>query len=498
MARLKHRIRKIVRDWSAAVLGVTALAVGVGVYVREAREPTFRYRMSAGSVLGMRHQIARRLAAGAASRGVRIDLIGTSGSEDALDRLSAGTLDLALVQGGLGLERRTEARQVVPLHVEPLHLLVKGEIHDEVSRHLAALRGKTVNVSQVGSGTYDLSREVLGFAGLGSGRDGGEGDCTVTTWSYKQLEEEKDRAKLPDAAFMVSSLPSPVAKFLIARHGYRLVPLRFGEAFALDPLPSDGPSPTGGGIAAVVEKFQIVNTLIPAFTYGVEPGVPEQALPTFGTRLLLVARADVDARAVERLLDAVFATEFSQTARPPLDTKLLEFAPELRWHPGTLDYLRRNQPLIAGDVVDFLEKGVSLTGAILGGLFFLWHWLRQRYRRRRDLGFGSYMAKVTAIERQALKLELGAMLDLKELVLIQAEISGLKSEALEKFAEGELGGEELMSSFLTHVNDARNYIARLILHERDSLEDQALSQNRTPQALWYEAVGGWTAPESDE
>jgi hypothetical protein len=51
-----------------------------------------------------------------------------------------------------------------------------------------------------------------------------------------------------------------------------------------------------------------------------------------------------------------------------------------------------------------------------------------------------------------------------------------------------------MSSFLTHVNDARNYIARLILHERDSIEDQAASQNRTPQSLWNEAVGVWTAP----
>ena len=229
------------------------------------------------------------------------------------------------------------------------------------------MRGKTVNVSQVGSGTYDLSLEVLRFAGLRSGLDGGEGDCTVTTLSYGQLEEEEDRAKLPDAVFMVSSLPSPVARFLIARHGYRLVPLRFGEAFSLDPFPSDGSSAPGGGISAVVEKFQIVNTLIPAFTYGVEPGVPEQALPTFGTRLLLVARADVDARAVERLLDAVFATEFSQTARPPLDAKLLEFSPELEWHPGTIKYLQRNKPLIAGDVVDFLEKGVSLTGAILGG-----------------------------------------------------------------------------------------------------------------------------------
>ena len=303
---------------------------------------------------------------------------------------------------------------------------------------------------------------------------------------------------MPDAVFMVSSLPSPVARFLIARHGYRLVPLRFGEAFSLDPFPPDGSSAPGGGNLRGGREIPDRQHPDPRVHLRRGAGGPRKALPTFGTRLLLVARADVDARAVERLLDAVFAAEFSQTARPPLDTKLLEFSPELEWHPGTIKYLQRNKPIIAGDVVDFLEKGVSLTGAILGGLFFLWQWLRQRYRRRRDLGFESYMSKVTAIERQVLKLELGAMLDLKELVHLQAEISRLKSEALEKFAEGELGGEELMSSFLTHVNDARNYIARLILHERDSLEDQAASQNRTPQALWTEAVGGWTAPESDE
>lgn len=496
MARWK-RIRKLVRDWVAAVVGLTALAVGLLLYAREPRRQTFDYRMTAGSFQGRRHQIAKRLAAGTLPE-VRIKLIQTSGSKEALELMGAKELDLALIQGGLGVGDREVIRQVVPLHVEPLHMLVKGELHEEVSRHLAALRGKTVNLSEVGSGTHELAMEVLKFAGLTPRLEDGSGNYTATTWSYERLEMERDRSKMPDAVFMVSSLPSPVAKALIARHGYRLVPLQFGEAFSLDALTGDGPSAEGGGATEVVERFQIVETVIPAYTYGVEPGVPAQPLTTIGTRLLLVAREDLDERAIERVLDAVFSTEFSQTARPPLDAKLLESSPEPGRHPGTNQYLTHHKPLVTGDVVDSLEKWASLTGAILGGLFFLWHWLRQRYRRTRDLGFESYMSKVTALERQALTFELGATLNLKELVHIQAEISRLKSEALEKFAEGELGGEELMSSFLTHVNDARNYIARLILHERDSLEDQALSQDRTPEALWYEALGGRTAPESDD
>jgi hypothetical protein len=37
---------------------------------------------------------------------------------------------------------------------------------------------------------------------------------------------------LPDAIFPVSSLPSPLADFLIESREYRLVPLPFGEALS--------------------------------------------------------------------------------------------------------------------------------------------------------------------------------------------------------------------------------------------------------------------------
>jgi hypothetical protein len=65
----------------------------------------------------------------------------------------------------------------------------------------------------------------------------------------------------------------------------------------------------------------------------------------------------------------------------------------------------------------------------------------------------------------------------------------IKGEALERFAEGELDGEELMSGFLAHASDARDFVMRLILHERDNLEEHARAQCRPAEALWIEAVG---------
>jgi hypothetical protein len=163
--------------------------------------------------------------------------------------------------------------------------------------------------------------------------------------------------------------------------------------------------------------------------------------------------------------------------------------PEYPLNAGTEQYRELNKPVLAGDVIDLLEKGTSLAGAILGALFFLWQWLRQRLRRKRELGFESYMLKVAAIDEQALALEMDARLEIKELLKLQAELCRIKNEALARFAEGKLEGGELLSGFVSHVNDARNYLNRLILHERDNLEDQAVKERRTPESVWTEAIG---------
>ena len=478
-----RRVRRVLRDWAVAVLGIAALGVAAFLVVRQPPERAFRLTISAGSARGARHLLAQALAEQARRRGVFLDQQPTAGSEEALDRVDSGALHLALVQGGLDVGPRRNVRQVTALGVEPLHLLVKEELHPDVSRHLGALRGRVVNLGEPESGTHALASAVLQFLGLAPG----PGGYTPSTLSYAQLLDATDRNTLPDAVFTVSLPPSPIAKHLAARHRFRLVALPFASAFALDE-PDDAPP------GRRIVRSEVADTLIPAFTYGVDPPVPAETSHTLGTRLLLVAHKDVSPEAIGRLLDVALTTHVSRLAQAGPDPRLVDLPSALPAHDGTRAYLERNKPLIAEDVIDLLEKEVSIAGVVAGGLFFLWQWLRRQVRRRHDLGFGHYLRRVLDVERRAQALESSAVIDLAELLRLQDELGRLRSEALERFVEGELGGEELMSGFLAHAGDARGYLTRLILHVREHLEDEGLAQGRPARALWQEALAPTAAP----
>ena len=310
--------------------------------------------------------------------------------------LETGQVDVALVQGGLEMADLPHLRQVTALYVEPLHLLVKEEIHGAVARSLTGLRGKVVNLGEVGSGVNVLAAEILEFSGLNP-----ESDVIVRHLGYHELEREADRSRLPDAVFAVSTLPSPMVRHLVTKHAYRLVALPFFEAFTLRALDRDLHSPQRHGEAAIrVDRRHLYDVRIPAFVYMVEPGVPPEPIHTIGTRLLLLARSDVAPDAVGRLLDVIFNSPFAQAIRPALDAKLLDLPPELPWHDGTTEFVRRNSPLIAGDFIDLLEKEVSIVGVLAGGVFCLIQWLRRRYRWRRERGFEAYIVKVADVERR--------------------------------------------------------------------------------------------------
>jgi TRAP-type uncharacterized transport system substrate-binding protein len=485
------RWRKRYRDGALAVLGLVAIGTALFFAFYRPRERPVWLRMTAGQAGGTRHRIAQELRREAIHRRLMIEVRPTAGSEEALIELQAGRIDVALVQGGLEMTAGPAIRQVAALHVEPLHLLVKEEIHRGVAGNLAALRGKVIDLGDAGSGTRVLAGEVLSFSGLTPHRD-----FVVSQLSYAELRREPDRSRLPDAVFTVSTLPSPIVRHLVTKHHYRLVALPFLEAFALGALDREESPPGPPDERAIrIDRRHVYDAMVPAFVYEMDPGVPPEPIHTLGTRLLLVARRDVSPGTVGRLLEVVFNSPFAQVIHPPLETKLLDIPPELPWHDGTTDFVRRNSPLIAGDVIDLVEKEVSIIGVLAGGILCLVQWLRRRIRWRRDRGFEAYILKVAEAERQALELSRAPALDLAALLQLQEDLARIKGEALQRFADGELDGEELMSGFLAHVSDARDFLVRLILHERDNLEDQARAQRRRPEALWVEAVGVAAGPE---
>jgi TRAP-type uncharacterized transport system substrate-binding protein len=475
---VRTKLAKFAWKWAAPLAGVAALALAFFFYFYSPGDKRYHLRITAGNKIGMRHQLGLNLQNEVAHHHCALEFFPSVGSEQALDWVDTRKVDLALVQGALSPVGRPNVRQVATLHVEPMHLLVKRELFAAAASSLTALRTRTVDLEAVGSGTHALATAILSFAGLEPrDRDPAQGYIAFSL-DRQHLFEETDFGRLPDAVFLVSTPPSPTVAYLVTRHGYRLVPLPFAEAFAMRSLASVAKDGEEGAAGEPIVMGRVQATTIPAFTYGVEPSVPEKPMATLGTRLLLVAHKDVHPRAVYQLIEATYAADFGQIVHPPLDAKLMELPPEFPWHAGALLYQRRNAPLLSGDVMDSAHKGFAIFAAAASGLFVLWQWLKQRGQLVRDKGFNKYISQMTRIEEQVMQSERGRPLSLEQLLALREQVCRLKAQALDRFAEGELAGKELLGGFLVHVNDVRDYLTCVIRRHEDRRKEQMINGDR--------------------
>ena len=416
-----------------AFVALAAFAVALVLLVTRLNRATYTLRISAGDAQGQRHHMAVALAKRARREGLILKIVPTEGSSVMRGMMQDGKLDLALVQGGLG--NAEGLTQVAALTVEPLHLLIRPGL--ERQDIAVALRGKTVNLSTMGSGTRKIALEVLGFAGLKPR------DYRDSGLSYEELERLPP-AKLPDAIFTVSLLPSPVVQNLVTRAGYRLMPIRFGASLGL-------------------RDYGVRTATIPIYAYGVSPAVPREDLPTVGTNLLLMARADVPQEAVQRLLPVLLDVRFAREAAiAPIDESAVASLPELPLHPGTEAFLHRNDAAITSDLLQGVDSFRNLIGSLLVAAFFGWRWWKKRNLSTLD----RYFDAVTKLETETSALESEDTIRRADLVALSRRLGKIKAEALNEFTEGRLSGEEMMSGFLAHVADARSHLDALILHTR--------------------------------
>jgi TRAP-type uncharacterized transport system substrate-binding protein len=458
---------KVIWKFVAPLVAVSALALACFLYFYSPAQKSYRLSLTAGNVLGTRHQLAQRLQKEVFQRGLVFALQPSQGSEQALDWVNDRSVDVALVQGGLTSAGRPNVRQVATLHIEPVHLLVKKNLAAAVSAHLRALGGKTVDLGEIGSGTHSLAMATLEFVGLKPRDADPVRGYIPLNLDRQHLFAEKDTARLPDAIFLVASLPSATTRYLVTKHDYRLVALPFAEALALESLaePPDNNEPANSSQRVVLERIQAAT--IPAYTYGIEPAVPDRPVSTLGTRLLLVAHKDVPAKAMLELVEAVYIPRFGLIVHPPLDARLLEVPPEFPWHAGAVLYLQRNAPLLSGAVVDSAHKMFAIFAAGASGLFVLWQWTKLYGSASRNRGFKGYITQVTRIEERVLEAERKRQLTLSELSMVRERLYRLKTEALDEFARTDFASKDLMVGFLSQVNDVRDYVTRLIRERQD-------------------------------
>jgi hypothetical protein len=140
--------------------------------------------------------------------------------------------------------------------------------------------------------------------------------------------------------------------------------------------------------------------------------------------------------------------------------------------------------LIASDLIDYLEKLLAITATLAGAAFFLYQWYSEHRRQQRENRFGDFMMRVIKIEQQALESELSAKLQLVDLIRLQQELALLKSDAVRGFVSGEWQSPTMLNGLLALINDTREQITRLILHERENIEQDAEKKHVQPDSLW--------------
>ena len=439
-----------------ALLGTVLLAV-LSLYVG-VRDRRTELRLAAGDPHGRRAEIARALVDEARRHGLDVEIVDTSGSEDSIARVQRREVDVALVQGGL--DGNEDVREIAPLVLEPLHLMVRA---DQDLYDLEDLRGHRLMLAPPASGTRQIALDLLELAGMHPDRD-----FTEVSMSYAELEDAEEDA-LPDAIFHVSSMPSPIAEEMLRDRGYELMPIPYAPAM-------------------MIRDVFVSAGVIPMYAYGALPPTPRADVPTLATRMIAIANRDTSPEAVRHLLEALESERFLRRAQLPPPPEALMAQPEFPLHPGTIAWQHRGDPFLTSEDVQGIESLRSFAVSLIVAGVLLWRWMRAR----RLHGLDTYLAEVARIDREALGIEEAPTLDLPKMIALRGQLGKVKNEALSAYQKGQIHSEELLSSFLVHCADVRQHLDRLIVSERENLQKNARrageGQAEAMRTLWADAL----------
>ncbi|MGD8319965.1 MAG: TAXI family TRAP transporter solute-binding subunit [Gemmatimonadota bacterium] len=206
----------------------------------------------------------------------------TGGSVENVNRVLAGQIDLGFVLSVTAYEAyngtgdfekaASNLRVVAPLYANMSHILVSGS---SSARSLADLRGKRVSVGSAGSGTEQISRQLLEVYGL-----------TYDDIEPRYLSFTESSAALRDgaidAAIMSVGIPAAAVLEATTTGDVRLLPMSADK------------------VAELKTRYPYYSLgVIPAGSY---PGVDE-AVPTAAMMNWIVARSDLDDDVVKALLN---------------------------------------------------------------------------------------------------------------------------------------------------------------------------------------------------
>ena len=255
-----RRVRLGIGACLVAVLLVLAVRAIVGLIPR-----TYTLTITGGEIVTNRHYLAKVLQDEAKKQRITLVVKPSHGARAALEAVSEGKVDLALVQGGLDATY-SNVEHVATVVPELVHLLVKPGI-----KGMADLRGRSINLGPKNAGVRDIGLVLTRFAGYTE-----NADYVETNYADEALLALPEH-KMPDAVVTISSVPSYLVEILVRKHHYQIVEIPFPEALAL-------------------RHGWVANGQILEYTYNLNPPVPDRNIVTVAVNMHLVANAKAESK----------------------------------------------------------------------------------------------------------------------------------------------------------------------------------------------------------
>ncbi|MEO6016993.1 MAG: TAXI family TRAP transporter solute-binding subunit [Polaromonas sp.] len=426
LKRLQRNER--VRKALAFVLLVALLGIAAH-YVYEVLPRTYSLKITGGDILGNRHYLAGALRDEVLPEGVRLDVLPTEGSQEALAQVSEGKLDFALIQGGLEMPYANVAH-VANLAPELLHFLVRPDIKD-----IAGLRGMRINLGSKKGGTRVIARQLLEFSGMQDGVDYVE----TTLGTEDLLALRKDR--VPDVIVLTSFAPSNVADYIVKQYGYNLLEIPFPNALAL-------------------RQGWVADSKVMAYMYSVQPPVPPRDIRTVGVNLQLVANAHLDPRAVAKVLERVYSPDLQIHLKMKFDeSKILESS-SYPLSSGTRLFMDRKNPFLSQATLKKVESLFGLILSVASTLIVVFKWFKGAPPEvvapvTEDAFFVTLIERVLAVDSTMDATPPGPTA-LVQLDAWHKELSDIKVAAMRRLmANGLLANANLVPQLFSAIADSR-------------------------------------------
>lgn len=233
MKPMRHHMSKIlafsrfsVRDFLATA-GPTLLLVGAFcalAYWLVDPAPPRQVSLSTGQDNSAYEEFGKKYAATLAKHGIKVTLQPSLGSQENLQRLNAGTTDIAFVQSGSTEHDDAERHGLISLgslFTEPVWLFMR---EDKAVTELTQLKGMKINLGPEGTGVPGLFRQLLSVNGVEAN------ELTVSDLQNTPATVELLEGRIDGLVF--SSAPeAPLIQMLLQTPGIKLFDFSQAEAY---------------------------------------------------------------------------------------------------------------------------------------------------------------------------------------------------------------------------------------------------------------------------